>query len=170
MKIGDKLARLAKKKGICEEWYEELKQIDNHDLLIEKYLKGIDFCISNDFPTNDFIRANFAGKMESHGVNLDNKFKIVNMRKIVALGSSQGSIEASCYNTCEIFVKHDSMVDVTVKDKAFVVIDVFDNARVTVNASGSSRVLINKYLGANAETNVSGDAHCKVNEKNKKTY
>lgn len=170
MKIGDKLARLAKKNGICNEWYEELKTIDNHDLLIEKYLKGIDFCLSNDFPTNDFIRANFAGKMEHHGVFLDSIFRVVNIRKLVALGASQGSIEISDYNTCEIFVKHDSMVDVTVKDKAFVVIDVFDNARVTVNALGSSRVLINKYMGATAEINVSGDAHCKVNEKNKKTY
>ena len=170
MKIGKKLARLAKKKGICKEWYKELQEIDNHDILIQKYLKGIDFCISNDFPSNDFIRENFSGKMESHGVCLDTMFSIVNMRKVVALGASEGTIEVSSFNTCEIFVKHDSKVEIIVRDNAFAVVDLFDNSLVKVTASGSCKVLINKYIGSTVDVSVSGGAIYKINEKNKITY
>lgn len=170
MKIGKKLARLAKKQGICPEWHDQLLDIDNQDLLIEMYLKGIDFCLSKDFPSNDFIRENFAGKMESHGIYLDSKFNLVNLRKVVALGKSEGRVEISSYNTAEIFVKHDSSVNITVKDSAFVVIDVFDNAKIWVHSFGKSNVLINKYQGAEVDFTQWNESRIKLVEKQAKTY
>ena len=59
MKVNKQLARDAKKKGICEEWYDRLIDTKEKDKLIKMYLEGIDFCLSNEYPSNEFIRRHF---------------------------------------------------------------------------------------------------------------
>jgi hypothetical protein len=52
MDLAKELARQAKKKGICKPWYNELKSLngDNINAMAQMYLKGIDFCLANDYP------------------------------------------------------------------------------------------------------------------------
>lgn len=64
MDLAKELARQAKKKGICKPWYNELKSLngDNINAMAQMYLKGIDFCLANDYPDNGFIRTHFQGQ------------------------------------------------------------------------------------------------------------
>ena len=71
MEVNKRLARDAKKKGICEEWYGRLIDTKGKDELIKMYLEGIDFCLSNEYPSNEFIRQHFVGTCEAYGVFLD---------------------------------------------------------------------------------------------------
>ena len=88
MSVAKELAKEAKKKGICSEWHGELRKLgDNKRAMLQMYIKGIDFCLKNDFPSNDYIRANFKGTMEDFGVFLDEpNLNITNFAKCVALG------------------------------------------------------------------------------------
>jgi len=83
--ISKELAKQAKRLNICQEWYDKLKMITDMNGLADMYLNGIDFCLANDFPSIEFIRSNFKGKMEQFGVFLDDSINLTNPMKCVAL-------------------------------------------------------------------------------------
>lgn len=169
MKIGKELAIAAKKKGICKEWFNSMKVLEDKDALIEMYVKGIDFCLANDFPSNDYIRTNFTGKMEAYGVHLDESLNTANDRRVVALGRCLGRIEVNGFSVSEIFVKHESDLLIVAKGNSFVMIDMFDNSKLHVIASADAKVCVNHY-GGDLKTESCEDAIIKVIEKNKKSY
>ena len=169
MKLSKELAKRAKAKGICAPWHAQLLKLEDVDDMLEMYLKGIDFCLVNDYPSNDFIRANFKGSMERKGIFLDDTINVTNMPKVVCLGTTTGRIESNGYEVCEVFAKHDAALNVVVKDNAFVMIDVFDDAVVNVHASDRAKVCVNHY-GGDIKHIATDDAVVKIREKNKKTY
>ncbi|MBV5348916.1 hypothetical protein JZU61_04570 [bacterium] len=168
-KVGKELAKLAKQKGICQEWLGELRTAEDKEKMLEMYVKGIDFCLSNDYPSNDYIRANFVGIMEKHGIHLDENLHLVNDRKVIALGTCSGNIHVSGYNVSEIFLKHESELALTADENSFVMVDMFDNTRLRVTASEEAKVCINHY-GGEIVFEQHGNAVVKIIEKNKKTY
>lgn len=173
MKIAKELAKEAKRKGICESWHDDLKKLgDNKKAMVAMYVKGIDFCLSNDYPSNEYIRENFKGVMEDFGVFLDDTINLVNYRRCIALGKTNGRVEITSYGVCEVFAKHDSELRIIAKDNAFIEIDIFDNAVVYVHAQDRAKVHINRY-GGNIISDPIEDgnlAMVKIVEKHKKTY
>lgn len=169
MKLSKELAKQAKAKGICTPWHTQLLTLNDKDAMLDMYLKGIDFCLANDYPANDFIRANFKGSMEHKGIFLDDAIDVANMPKVVCLGTTTGRIAVNGYGTSEIFAKHDAALNVVAKGNVFIMIDVFDDAVVNVHASDRARVCVNHY-GGNINHIATDDAVVKIREKNKKTY
>ena len=169
MKIGTELAKEAKKHGICQEWHDQMKGSNDKDALIQMYLDGIDFCLSNDYPSNDYIRKNFKGKMEQYGIHLDEHLNALNNRYLVALGKCSGCLEMNSFNVSEVFLKHGSELKIAATDDSFIMIDQFDNSKLRLTASGNSRVCINHY-GGQVQVEKSENAYVKVIEKNKNTY
>lgn len=169
MNLSKELAERARKKGICKEWHDELLSLKDKDKMIKMYLRGIDFCLSNDFPENDFIRSYFKGAMEKYGVFLDDAVKVENMPKCVCLGACSGNVLADNFNACEVFVKHNSEIVITAKDNAFVMVDVFDNSTVMIHAHDRAKVCVNRY-GGTVKDFADNEAVIKIREKNKKTY
>jgi hypothetical protein len=169
MKLNNALAKEAKKHGICEDWYLELKNENNIDSMLDMYVKGIDFCLSNDYPSNDFIRKNFKGKMETHGIHLDEMLNIVSQPKVIALGNCFGTVETNDFEACEIYLKHNSEIVVMASRNSFVMIDIFDDSKLTVFAYDNSKVCINRYGGQVIQT-ANQNASIKIIEKNQKTY
>lgn len=171
MSVAKELAKEAKRKGICKEWYGNLRKLgDNKRAMLQMYIKGIDFCLMNDFPSNDYIRANFKGTMEDFGVFLDDtNLDITNLVKCVALGKTSGKVTTTGYQVCEVFVKHQSNITIEAKDNAFVVVDVFDDSIINVNAYDRAKVCVNHY-GGTVNTSTTDGSMVKVIEKHKKTY
>lgn len=163
------LATAAKGKGICAEWYDQLLKTKTVEQLAEMYLKGIDFCLANDYPSNAFLKKHFRGQTEQFGIYLDSQFDVKNRKKIVALGQCIGRVEVNEYSVAEVFLKHYSRITVIASDHAFVMIDLFDNAKLNVIASGGAKVCINRYSGL-IEAEQLDDAIIKVIEKHRKTY
>lgn len=170
MKIAKELAKEANRKGICKPWYKELKTLEDKRAMVAMYVKGIDFCLSNDYPSNEYIRTNFKGMMEGFGVFLDDNINIVNFRRCIALGNTKGRVEISSFGVSEIFAKHDSELAVIAKDDAFVMIDLFDDAVLHIHAQDRAKVCINRYDGGKVTTDTIGEAVIKIVEKHKKTY
>lgn len=169
MILSKELARQAKAKGICTPWHKELLTLQDKEAMVEMYLRGIDFCLSNNYPSNDFIRTHFKGVMEKHGVFLDDNIKVENKPKCVCLGATCGRVEVNGFEVCEIFTKHNTELNVIAQDNAFVVIDVFDDSVVSIHASDRAKVCVNHY-GGTINRNAMDDAIVKIREKNKKTY
>ncbi len=170
MNLAKTLAKEAKRKGICESWHARLMKLESKQAMVSMYVKGIDFCLSNDYPSNDFIRANFKGSMEDFGVFLDDNINTTNFPRCVALGATHGRVEVSSYNVCEVFAKHQSNIEVIAKGNAFVEIDIFDDATLTISAQDRAKVHINRYGGTINTNPTQGSAIVKIVEKHKKTY
>lgn len=169
MALNTNLAKMAKKHGICENWYMTLKNENDIDKMLEMYVKGIDFCLSNDYPSNDFIHDNFKGKMEKHGIHLDEVLDIESKPTIIALGKCKGMITSNLFDVCQIFAKHESELIITAHGNSFVMIDIFDNAKVTIFAYDNAKVCINRY-GGKVTQSKNENSIIKVIEKNQKTY
>lgn len=139
--------------------------------MAQLYLHHIDFCLANDYPSNDFIRENFVGRMEEFGIHLDEGVQAENVRKLVLLGSSVLTAKYNEYSVGEIFVKHETESNIIVNGNAFVMVDAFDNSVTNVYANDRARICVNVY--GNARVNVisqDDEAHVKINKKNKTTY
>lgn len=169
MNLSKELAKQAKKMGACEEGHDELLPLQDKDAMVELYLRKIDFCLSNDYPGNDFIRSHFKGVMGKHGVFLNEAVEVENKPKCVCLGTCSGNVVVDGFNVCEVFVKHDSKIIISAKDNAFVMVDIFDNAIVTVRAHDRAKVCVNRYGGV-VNHFADDEAIVKIREKNKKTY
>lgn len=171
MELNKELAQAAKNKGICEDWFNDLMNTKDKGRLIQMYLKGIDFCLSNEYPSLSFIRENFVGAMEPYGVFLDEEIKAENFRHVVALGNCYGTAVYSGFEVGQVFAKHNAKLTVTAKDNSFVMIDVFDNAEVEVIASDNAKICVNHYGGrVISNSSEPGNSVIKIIRKHSKTY
>lgn len=162
--ITKQLAKRAKEHGICKPWYDELITLEDKEALVEMYIKGLDFCLEHDYPSNDFIREHFKGIMEKQGVFLDDAIELKNPSKCIALGDTKGNVKADGYAVTELWVKHDSALNVVAKGNSFVMIDVYDSAVVNVYADDRAKVCVNRH-GGNVIHKATGDAVVKIREK-----
>lgn len=166
------LAKEAKKKGICKEWHQELKKLTDRRAMAEMYLRGIDFCLKNNYPSNDFIKAEFGDIAPLMGVFVDSEISVENKPKCVCLGATFGNIKTNGFNVCEIFAKHDSELNIIAADNAFVMVDIFDNSFVNIYIHDRAKVCVNQY-GENATVKIienDADAQVKIRVKHSKTY
>jgi hypothetical protein len=168
MKLNKELAAEAKAKGICKEWYERLKHTEDKHALIRMFLDGIDFCISEDFPSPRFFQL-FDGIRQQYGIFRNEQIKTKNSKYIVAIGNCEGIAEYNGYSTGQIFVRNETKLTVKVSGNAFVMIDIFDNAKIEVEAKDNAKVCINQYCGTIIVIE-SDNATIKVIHKQSKTY
>ena len=166
------LAKEAKKKGICKEWHTALKSLTDRKAMVEMYLRGIDFCLRNDYPANDFIKAHFGDIAPRMGVFVDSEISVENSPKCVCLGQTFGKVSTTGFNVCEIFAKHEAEINVVATDNAFVMGDVFDHSVVNIYAHDRAKVCVNQY-GNGSHINIivkDAEAQVKIRVKNSKTY
>lgn len=165
---------MAKKNGICEDWYKELRTTEDIGKLLKMYLDGIDFCLSNEYPPLPFISKHFAGTMEAYGIFMDYQIAARNSEYVVALGACIGVAEYTGFAVGQVFVKHGSKLTIKASGNAFVMVDVFDETEVEVIASDNAKVCVNQY-GGNITTTIEdeaglGSSRIKVIRKQSKTY
>ncbi len=134
-------------KGLCRLWQGKLRAGLSTEELAKLYIKGIDFCISEDYPTLDFLREHFKGKCEPFGVYVDDEIPpTANKPDMVLNGACKAMLEYDGFAVSRLYVRHDSEAAVIVSDNAIVTIDLFDNAKIHISVIGTeARVNINAY-------------------------
>lgn len=155
--------------GLCSQYQGLLDRSDTVEKMVRLFIRGIDFCIKNDYPTLEFMRKNFKGKSEPYGGYVDDEITgLRNAPDVVLNGECKAMLEYDEYSVSRIYIRHSSQAAVNVSDHAIVTIDAFDSSHLVVAvAGGDAQVLVNKYGDAQVECIGSG---IKVNNKNKKTY
>ena len=89
-------------KGLCRLWQMKLKSGLSVAELSDLYIRGIDFCVSEDYPTLDFMRSNFRGQCEPYGIYIDDEEYLP-----IAFDSFGNSIAISMSNGSIVFIDHE---------------------------------------------------------------
>ena len=154
--LNSTLRSQARELGLCDEWYKNWKKKESMQKLIEKYLKGIDFCIKHDYPSLDFTRENFPKDiLNTNGIFLDNEVDATNIQKAVLLGDSRGSLSYSGQISGDIYIRHHSDVVIQAKEGAKLFVEIYDQCNVMVTADEYSKVFVYQHGGnVYAEGNV----------------
>ncbi len=98
METIDKLKSDGIAKGLCLQWQRKLHAGLSVEELAKLYIKGIDFCISEDYPTLDFLREHFKGKCEPFGVYVDDDLPPTkNKPAMVLYGACRAMLEYAGY-------------------------------------------------------------------------
>lgn len=169
MELVQQLKEDGKAKGLCRMWQMKLKEDLDYNALINLYIRGIDFCIKNDYPTLGFIREHFKGKCEAYGVFVDEQNLILrDMPNVVLHGGCKGTLSYGGFSVCHAIIRHNTNVTIKVFGNACVTIDVFDEATLNLVVVGTmAKVLVYRY--GNSVVNYNG-SRAKIVFKNKNTY
>lgn len=155
-------------KGLCQAWQDKLKPGVSMERLVKLYIRGIDFCVKNDFPTLEFLRMYFKGRCEPYGAFVDDVFEKRNVPDVILNGNCNAKLTYDGYNVSRVVIRHTSTASVTVYGYAHLTIDVFDDATLNLVVIGTrAKVIVYRY--GNSNVNYNGSC-AKIVIKNKNTY
>ena len=123
------------KTPLCAEWTKAWKDNTNIDGLLDKYIKGIDFCIKNDYPPLDFCRENFEKEdLHRHNIYLDEYVEIADASSgvWVFVGDCEGEITFRDFSVGTIYLRHGSKIKVRTLGMSKVFVSLYDESEVEV--------------------------------------
>ncbi|MCQ2231414.1 MAG: hypothetical protein MJZ30_06150 [Paludibacteraceae bacterium] len=145
--------------GLCDKWSNEWKDEDSKQALCDKFKKGFDFIVKNNWPTPEFIDENFDKDFQHRNliytndeINEDfceNGIYILN-------GRCAGSMHFGWYNACTLHIRHDSVIDICADGSSVVFVRVYDNAKVYIKQQDNARAFV-KTFGNNCSVKISGN-------------
>jgi uncharacterized Rossmann fold enzyme len=141
--LGQKLKSQAESLGACERGLNGLEKLNEHEL-INRYVHFIDFGIENNFPSNEFIKDNFdKSLLEHNNIYVDAEFERRNARQVVVVqGKSVGRLLFDGFTTSDVYVRHNSEVDIDCSRMSKIFISVYDNAIVNVSQRDGASVYV----------------------------
>lgn len=154
MNVSETLKDKAISLGLCEEWQDAWGNPTKEEL-VDKFIQGYDFCLINDYPSNDFIKNHFGEIAEKKGIYVDKKnIDLENPSIVILQGECNGTIKVDEFNVCEVYVRHNSSVNILIEEYGIAFVRVYDNAEVTISNNGYKRSFVYKYGGS---VDTSGD-------------
>ncbi|MFB5946128.1 hypothetical protein [Albibacterium profundi] len=170
MKINKELAAKARKLDICKPWLQMLKEAKDKHSLMKMFVKGIDFCLANNFPSVEYLEKHGQEVTDEYGVHVNKTVKKTDSPFTVLLGESKAELTNNGFSFSQIFIKHDSIVDITATGNSLTIVDVFDDSVLIGTVSDSATMVIYKYGNPRVDILKSGNATLKIIDKQRKTY
>ena len=91
--------------GLCKQWTDDWGTPDQIQL-IDKFKRGLDFCIKHNWPTVEDIQKNFPDELlKSQGIYVSNGTS-VNQEEVIVMGAAKVIVKTSC--PCDLTVRHNS--------------------------------------------------------------
>lgn len=146
-RLSDKMKNEAVSLGLCAEWTAEWKDGTDKDEMAEKFVRGIDFCISHDWPSVRDIKKYFGDVMHSHGVYADENVSAQNPSVLILNGCCVADVSYDTFGAGQIYARHETSARITVRGMSKVFVDVHDNASVTIDCDEYSRCFVFRYGG-----------------------
>lgn len=168
--LKSELKSTAIKNGLCEDWQKMFEHSKDKETLVQMYMRGIDFCFSNNYPSVKYIEDNFKGVCEKYGVYVNEEVNLTNVRKLAFVGKCKANLKYDSYEVAQIYAKDDSEVTIEADNHSIITIDCFDNSIIRVSAKNNAQVIINRYLGAEVSTKSDETGIIKIIEHRFKTY
>ncbi len=131
--LNEILRREAANLGLCAAWRHNWESDKTPQELIEMYVKGIDFSLLHDWPSVDFIKANFDRELLNRNlVFVDERINLTDASNGVYVlnGECTGTLWFNSWAAATVYVRHDSRVTVIADDYAKVFVRLYDNADV----------------------------------------
>ena len=128
-KLNETLRNNAVALGLCEQWQRDWNTNWDYDKLVFKFYEGIDFCLSNRFPSNDFIKNHFPlNVLHKWNVIVDEKRSILNASEAAIFGSSDVTARYNARNCGRIHIKDEASLKITARNRSFVIAHILDKA------------------------------------------
>ena len=160
----------ALKHGLCQPWAEQMAQFTTADQMMDMYVRGIDFCFSTGFPSNEVLVQEAGSVMNNYGVYVDTDVQLCNASFSVLLGKSLSVLRLTGYNVGELYLKDSTVCTVEAADNSYLTIDCFDKSKLDIHSSGSAQVRVNIYGSASCNYSSTGTSSVKIVHKHKATY
>lgn len=171
MELNKYILDKAKQSGICPEWANLIGNSNSKKDLMQMYVKGIDFCLEHNFPSNsDLLKLGGFDFLSDFGVYVDHKSELKECDFLVLLGQCKIMAEWGGYTASQAYLKGTSALKAEVNGNAFLAIDCFDDSKLHLTASGDSKVLVNLYGNAKIKSSKMDNAIIKIIHKHKPTY
>lgn len=139
--------------GLCEGWQRMWRCKWDRDELIQKFKEGIDFCIKNKYPSNEFIKENFTRDiLRKHSILVDDHYSLLNQRMCVLQGGSTSNIRYNGWNPGTVYIRGNSYASITARQMSFVIVHLFDNAVVDCRAEDKASIVVLRH-GENTKAN-----------------
>lgn len=144
--INQRLRDEAIRLGLCQQWQREWSGDWDEDKMIARYIKGIDFCLKNNYPSNDFILRNFSrDALRRGGLFVDDVHSCLNYKYIVVKGISHIKARYNATNIGNIYVTDAAEVEVTARGRSFVVISALGHAKVTTHQYDAGDIVVIRH-------------------------
>lgn len=142
--LSETLKQQAVNLGLCKQWTDAW--IDcNQQELIDKYKKGIDFCIEHQYPSNEFIKENFdTTLLHQNLIYVDEHLSLDYAPSGVYIlnGECTGTLHFREWAAATVYVRHESHVHIIAEDFAKVFVRVYDGGEVDVCNVGDAAVKV----------------------------
>lgn len=144
--INSELRKKAISLGLCNEWQNNWQNDWTEDKMIAKYKEGVDFCLANNYPSNEFIKHNFSQKaLRSGGLLIDEKYSVDNRRTFVVRGRSE--ITARYNGDClgVAYVADNSTLNITARNRSHVIVHILGNAHVNASQYDNATLMLIRH-------------------------
>lgn len=148
MELQELLKKQAINLGLCQQWQDEWGSPDV-DSLCDKFIRGIDFCIKHDFPSVDEVKYHFKREdIERNGIFAHEGTKSVSngQKNVISMGESEVDVHVPDYGVCDIYVRHNSKVNLHVGNNAFVYVTVMNDSVLNVCSKGEASKIKTSYF------------------------
>lgn len=142
--LSETLKQQAVDLGLCRPWTEAWGDCDQQEL-IDKYKKGIDFCIDKQYPSNEFIKTNFdRALLNANLIFVDEHIRLDDAPSGIYIlnGECSGTIRFAPWTAATVYVRHTSNVRIIAGDFAKVFVRLYDEAEVETEAEESAVVRV----------------------------
>lgn len=132
--LSETLKQQAVDLGLCRPWTEAWGDCDQQEL-IDKFIKGIDFCLERNWPTPEFIKANFnRDLLHTNLIFVDEHIDLKDAPSgiYVLNGECTGTLWFNSWDMATIYVRHGSKVTIVADDFAKVFVRLYDEAEAEV--------------------------------------
>lgn len=122
---------MARNAGLCNEWFGNWKDEDSIDMCLDRFIRGFDFVVKNDYPNLEFIRKNFnTNDLHRHNIYLDEGVIIDDAQNgyYVFLGDCKATLVADGFKAVTVYCRHDSEVNVRAMGGARVFVTYYDQS------------------------------------------
>lgn len=143
--LSDILKRQASSLSACHKAMREWPEDGDPQKLIELWKSNIDFALEKDFPSVDFIKANFDQELLNDNLVFVDEYVDMNMAPsgvYVLNGECTGRIKFAPWTAATLYVRHSSNIIVEATDFAKVFVRLYDNASVVDEYDDSASVRI----------------------------
>lgn len=128
---------------LCEKWTREWVDDTDIDGLLDKFVRGQDFCIRNDYPPLAFISENFdRNDLHRHHIYLDEEVAIADAESgtWIFLGRCTGNVAFRDFSVGNVYVRHSSDIGVSAYGQSKVFVSLYEKSDASLKSSPGSRL------------------------------
>lgn len=144
MTLSDELKEQAVGLGLCQQWTEEWKDNSNKEELADKMIKGIDFCLKHNFPSSEQLDSMLTDDVRKKGIYCNEEVRKDDCDFAALFGNCNAWINVS-EHPAEIYVRHTSVLRLSVENGAKVWVNCLDYAKVIIDCDAFSKVFVHNY-------------------------